>query len=215
MTPVSRRYVPHLLVVMAPTLMAVLVHSYKGLSVDDCRQPLVLFLNDDHTAARAARDAWMRETFHATEWAEGSFTTEGREGDFGFVIIRSYDPKKLYHRPEHRLAKVTAARRTIESVTSGAETLPIHVIEYRQGEQPQMAAYLLVYNSRPVANPYWAQLAAIPGQLLTGARPMTLFFISGGGAPVERTAIKDRAKMWLADAWRRYQVACRAAETAR
>jgi hypothetical protein len=70
-------------------------------------------------------------------------------------------------------------------------------------------AYLLVYDSRPVSNPYLAQLLSAPLQLVRGRSPMWLFFISGQVEPDLKESAERAARAWLAAAWEHYGSVCR------
>jgi hypothetical protein len=200
----SKRYNRAMCWLIAPAILPVVVHSYRGVNAEDCEAPSRLFSSAD--AAFSGRGRWLRENLHASEWTEGSFAEAEPSAQFTFSILRSYDPKKLYHRPEEYLAKGAVASRTLETI--GAGRTPIHVVRYNEPVTARVSAYLLVYGSKPVGNPYLAQVAGFPIQLLSGTRPMTLFFITGNGGPGAEADIEARIKLWLGDAWRRYQAAC-------
>jgi hypothetical protein len=196
-----------MLLLMAPVLVPVLVHSYGGLEVEDCpRAAAELFA--DAGPPDSKRDAWMREAFQAEQWAEGRFTGGDAAIDCSFLVVRSYDAKRLYHRPYNSLAEGAAGGSRLEWISSGSGRIPIHLVQYESGDPARLTGYLLVYNSRPVAHPYSAQLAAFPLQLLSGARPMTLFLISATGPRPEWPAIGGQVRQWLAAQWQRYRTAC-------
>ena len=69
-------------------------------------------------------------------------------------------------------------------------------------------AGLLVYEGSPVETGWLAQLRAAPHQLLTGARPMTLFAVRGDVAEPLLPAAEARARQWLLDSWRNYRLLC-------
>jgi hypothetical protein len=125
------------------------------------------------------------------------------------IIIQSHDAKTLYHRPENRLFEAAIPdSRNMEYLEIEGDPVPIHRVHYASPDRAMVVAYLLIYDSRPVVNPYVAQFAVLGKQILRGRMPMTLFFVSGVGPKDEAEAMTELAKQWLAGSWRRYKAAC-------
>jgi len=208
MTRLSLRYVRPLSVCFLLALIPVAIHSYFRAEIDDCKVPRA-FMPESAQASgsRGSRDAWMREFFQSSQWEEGSFVRDGMR--FDFSIIRSYDAKRLYHRPETSLVeRAIVERRGIEWVRADSGALPIHRAYYSETDPAIVAAYLLVYRSSPVASPYWAHLRAAPVELLSGRRPMTLFFIQARGSPGSLREVEKAEREWLLSSWEKYRSAC-------
>ena len=124
--------------------------------------------------------------------------------------MRSFDAKKLYHLPEIGLVRGAApSRRTTEGVSLGQERIPIHRAYYEQADSGIFVAYMLVYNSKPVANPYLAQVLSFPRQLVRGTAPMNLFFVTGRGASRELDEMEKNGIAWLVESLGRYRSLCR------
>lgn len=209
MTRLSRRYVPHLLACCVPVLIPVLVHSYGDFRADDCKNPAELFTKFGERGADEAHELAMRTNWNAVQWQEGAVRTLDSRWRCNFAVVRSYDPKRLYHNPEIFFVKGAAPdRRAVEWLANGSDRLPIHRAYYEADESAILVAYLLVYNARPVDNPYLAQLSSFPLQLLAGRRPMTIFFISGRGPRSEFDVMERLGREWLLAAWERYGAAC-------
>jgi hypothetical protein len=151
----------------------------------------------------------MNEHFRAIQWSEGSINVPGTPAVLRTTIVRSYDAKKLYHRPEKHLFDEAAVDfRSSEYLDVEGGAIPIHRAHYSNPGRANVAAYLLVYESRPVSNPYIAQFAALPLQMLRGPAPMTLFFVSGFAPENQAEAVTAAAKQWLALSWQRYRTSC-------
>ncbi len=208
MTRLSRRYVCPLSACLLLALIPVVVHSYFQAEIDDCRAPQALMPESAQASHSAgSRDAWMRKLFQSSQWQEGSFVRDGLH--FDFSIIRSYDAKRLYHRPETSLVEhAIVERRGIEWVRADSGALPIHRAYYGDRDPAILVAYLLVYRSSPVASPYWPQLRAAPVQIFTGRRPMTLFFIQARGQPGSLQEVEKVEREWLLSSWETYRSAC-------
>jgi hypothetical protein len=197
----SARYSAHLLYLLAPALLAVAAHRYVGLDHDDCAEPQKLM-----TFGESSRLNALRDTFSMFQGNEGPLT--GMQGRF--AIVRSYDLKRLYHHPELVLLHGSAIDGVeVEWATDGAESLPVHRVHFEKRDPPRYAGYLLIHGSRVIAKPYQAHLAALPIQFLTGARPMTLAFISAEPSPGHEKTFELSARAWLMDFWRKYKTECR------
>lgn len=207
MTRLSRRYVRPLSACLLLALIPVVVHSYFQVEIDDCKAPSAL-APESVQASRSggSRDVWMRQRFQSSQWDEGNFFRDGLR--FDFSIIRSYDAKRLYHRPETSLVHAVVARRGTEWVQADSGALPIHRAYYGDTDPAIVAAYLLVYRSSPVASPYWAHLRAAPVELFSGRRPMTLFLIQARGSPGSLGEMEKVEREWLLSSWEKYRSAC-------
>jgi hypothetical protein len=209
MTRLSLRYLYPLSACLLLALIPVVVHSYLKVEIDDCKAARVLVPESAQVShSGGSRDAFMRERFQSSQWHEGSFFSEGQR--FDFSIIRSYDAKRLYHRPENSLVEhaFVVQSREIEWVRADFGPLPIHRAYYGDTDPAVLVAYLLVYRSSPVASPYWPQLRAAPVELFTGRRPMTLFLIQAHGSPRSIRKMEEVEREWLLSSWEEYRSAC-------
>jgi len=207
-TRLSLRYVVALSACLLVALIPVVVHSYIQLEIDDCKTPWAL-MSESAPASNSGgrRDAWMRERFQSSQWREGSFFADGLR--FDFSIVRSYDAKRLYHRPENSLVEHSIVeRRGIEWVQTDSGALPIHRAYYGNSDPAILVAYLLVYRSSPIASPYWPQLRAAPVELFGGRRPMTLFLIQAHGSSGSLREMESVEREWLLSSWAKYRFAC-------
>jgi hypothetical protein len=209
MTQLSLRYVRPLSACLLLALIPVVVHSYIQVEIDDCQAPWAFLPESAHSAhSGGRRDAWMRERFESSQWGEGSFFRDGLR--FDFSIIRSYDAKRLYHRPENSLVDhaFVVKSRGIEWVHADSVALPIHRAYYGDTDPAILVAYLLVYRSSPVARPYWPQLRAAPIEIFSGRRPMTLFLIQAHGSPGSLREMEKVEQEWLLSSWEKYRFVC-------
>jgi len=208
MTRLSLRYVRLLSACLLLALIPVVVHSYLQVKIDDCRDPRAFVPEPAQApASSASRDTWMRQQFQSSQWQEGSFSRDGLR--FDFSIIRSYDAKRLYHRPETSLVEhAIVVRRGIEWLRTDSQALPIHRAYYGDMDPAILLAYLLLYRSSPVASPYWAQLRAAPVELFSGSRPMTLVLIQARGSPARLQEMEKVGREWLLSSWEKYRSAC-------
>jgi hypothetical protein len=209
-TKVSKRYAGHVLVCVVPVLVIVVIHSYIGLQVEDCRELSGLFPNAAGDTSSPRRDARMREVFDAVQWEEGTLDTTVPASQMKFSIIRSYDPKKIYHHPEISLVRgATPARRDVEYIDAEGERVPVHRAYYNPASTTALVAFILIYHSRPVDNPYLSQIRSAPLQFVRGSYPMTLFFVSAQAPASATREMETQMKKWLIDGWRRYKTSCR------
>jgi hypothetical protein len=207
MVRLSDRYSSHVMALLLLSLCPVVIHSYGGLSADDCQIDRLLAQAGPRMDG-SGRHAWMIQHFSADKSQEGSLALGSGSGILKTAIIVSHDPKKLYHHPEKRLVRGSANRRGTEWIEADGEQIPIHLIYYDGSSPALFAAYLLVYDSHPVANPYLAPFAAFGTQLVRGRLPMTIFFVSAVGPPNEADAMRRATEQWLIEAWGQYRAAC-------
>ena len=211
MIEVSTRYVPHIVALVVIAAIPTLLHSLGRFDVDDCAAPEQLLAEPGPTFSAADRKRFDM-SWGAGNWSAGQLPGGG-ERDLSYVVARSFDPKAVYHWPESRVVwDVRPEQRGVEQVQSEGMRIPVHRAYYEADGSAQreslVVAYLLVYHSRPVSNPYLAQILSGPVQVLTGRRPMWLFLVYGRVAPSERRAAEERAHDWLASAWERHRAAC-------
>jgi exosortase len=199
-TPVSARFALPLAALCTLALVPVALNSYAGRRSDDCAHPEVLMPGAPPSSAKA-------EPFDAFAFREGSVRGSP---ELRYAIVRSYDPKKLYHRPEYWL---TDHREPLASaageVDAGDRSLPVRHLQFsaRDG-QVDLAAYLLVYGGEPVANPVRAQLADAPALMLRGQQPMTLYYAQAVARAQDEQAASDALDRWLASSWKQYREIC-------
>lgn len=187
MTPLSTRYAVPLLVLLALALVPVMFHSYRTSHYEDCANPGALL-----------------------EPREGTIELEGsRVLQLHFRIYRSFEPKYLYMRPAANLAeRFRTDGRKLKWIDAGDEKLPVYMLYEHSGRAIRLAAYTFVYNSRPVAHPFVAQLTSSLTQLFEGTRPLTLFLISGRASRDRLGAMEAAAEEWLIASWNRYRSVC-------
>lgn len=206
MITLSRRYLLPLSACLLVALVPVTIHSYLNFDRDDCSPAVGLWPS---STGDAKHDAIVREQFQSFQLSQASFVKEGVQ--FDYSVVRSYDPKRLYHRPENTLVQHDAIveNRAIEWVQTPSGALPIHRAYYGNANRAIVVSYVLVFRSSPVASPYWPHLAAAPVEVFTGRRPMTLFFIKAQGSAGATPEIERAERDWLVAAWQAYRSACR------
>lgn len=207
----SQRYVPHLCALLAAALIPVAVHSYAGLRADECADPFRLVPETHRGAAEQKRDSFMRKRFSAHQWKDGRLSPRGRLAPLKWTVIRSYDAKNLYYLMTRRLLDVSPDREELVWIEAGGLSLPVRrsTIDPPPGSRASIAAsHLLVYDGRPVENPYLNQLRAAPSRILRGALPMTVFFASSITPEDQLEATFERQARFLVESFERYRSIC-------
>ncbi len=206
----STRYVPHMAVMILVAMVPIVVHSYLDLRSDECADPVRLAASSSWRHQKE-RDAFMRRRLRAHQWKEGKLPTQPGEPAIRYTIVRSYDAKRLYYRIERRLLGAEPDVQEIVEVEAGSEQLPIRTLRFHPkpgSAGATVPAYLLVYDGRPVGNPYVNQLLAAPLRMLTGRLPMTAFFAASDVHMREMDAVQKRQIEWLVESWHRYREIC-------
>lgn len=212
MSGIATRYAPALVVLSLLVLAPVLLHSYGDFRDDDCAGADRLVPPALHDAAWEKRDEWMRRHFDAFAWTEGRLPAEAGSPPLRWSIIRSYDPKRLYNRPERQFAggEIPVSRKLVEAEVEGG-VLPVYLPRFQANAASAsvpFTAYVLIYDGAVVENPYRAQLEAAPALAFQGSRPMTLLMASGRPTLRELGRTRERAIEWLSQARERYFEVC-------
>jgi hypothetical protein len=209
MISLSRRYALHAIALLLLPLSPVLIQTYGRYDTDDCAHVQALLGRGPIEGAEDPRGRWVKDLFSAVQWKEGSLPPGSSSAEFKTAVIRSYDAKKLYHHPESALVRGASLKsRGTEWIEVGGESIPIQRVYYDGADSATIVAFMLVYGSRPVGNPYVAQFTALGRELRRGRTPMTMFFISGRGPLSQEALMDEQAKKWLADSWQQYRAAC-------
>ena len=206
---VSARYAPYVFAFLAPAMLVVLLHSYIGLRAEDCSKATSLFAGQSKGPG-LFREKRLGEVFEAERWEEGSLPVPRQGWQANFAVVQSYDAKKLYHRPEmYLIRESTPSRRAVEQVKLAEDLVAIHHVYYPASESIVLhAAYLLIYDSQPVANPYLAQIRLAPWQIVRGTYPMTLSFVAVSGPAGAAHDLERQSVAYLLDSWREFRSAC-------
>ncbi|MGH2900634.1 MAG: exosortase/archaeosortase family protein, partial [Solirubrobacteraceae bacterium] len=210
-TPLSDRYAGALALLAGLAFVPVGLHSYARLRVDDCANPAALVPSE--AGVDAERAAFMLRSFDALQWREDDLGPSNGAPALHTVLVRTFDPKLVYYRGTRRLwTDVKPGADTVEWLESDDGRLPI-LRSSLERERPETAgavvAALLVYEGEPVETGWRAQLRAAPRQLVTGARPMTMFAVRAETTPENRAAAEARARTWLLESWRTYRAICK------
>lgn len=214
MIELSTRYVPHIVALVVIATIPTLLHSLGRFDVDDCAAPELLLAPPARDRAPFLTTGERRRFdsfWGAGNWSAGTLPAAASGGRLSYLIARSFDPKAVYHWPEARVISVRPGKRGLEEVESQGVRLPVHRAYYEpdgRSADVALAAYLLIYDSRPVVNPYLAQILSGPRQVVTGRHPMWLFIVYGTVGEPERRDAEQRAHEWLASAWESHRAAC-------
>ena len=174
---ISSRYAPVVCALVGLALVPTFIHSYAASPADDGRHTdrvPALLAGYASRASDAHNETWGQRRFESFDWTQRLYTAAGDE--VTLTVVRSYDPKSLYHHPELAVAEGEGfAAERIMTLPHSPE-IPLHVL-HGDRENGATALYVLHYADRFVADPIPFQLR-IAGQLLvTGRQPMTLFFV--------------------------------------
>ncbi|MDJ0787140.1 MAG: hypothetical protein QNK05_10070 [Myxococcota bacterium] len=214
----SRRFVPHIALLIVALAIPTLLHSQGGFRMEDCDDVDAIFpqrsdpMWDSFWDGDRRKRGFDNATRDGGAWAEGSQLMPGGTR-VNWLIVRSYDPKRIYHRPARNLVEGgQIGALEIERVEAGELTIPIRWLRYETGvsqvQRRVAAGHVLVYGGRPIENPYMAQLLSAPMQLFLGRMPMTLYlaYARVESAEVERAGADVRD--FLKQAVARYPEAC-------
>ena len=171
---ISRKYLPHLVALLAVALIPTLIHQYLGLEEDDGLQANAIPKRLAGYSAQSTerRRAWGEAVFGSHDWFERNYELDGRT--LRLFVGRGYDQKRLYHHPEIGLSRgIDLEPETIVSLDGGTR---VHLLREKDGEGA--VAYVLLYDGRSIVDPVANQIRNAFWQLFQPRRPMTLFYIA-------------------------------------
>ena len=195
---ISHRFIPVVCLLLAAALVPTIIHSYSGAAHDDRRTtaaiPTVLVGHESVPSDRAA--TWGKRRFDSDDWTERTYRDVAGQ-ELRLTVVRSYDPKSVYHHPELAVAYRTSF--VGEDVIRMAERpeIPVHVLKPGPGVGAS-AMYVLHYDTRFVDNPIAFQIRAAGELLFSKRRPMTLFFLFNESARAEEGRSTEAGLMFAA-----------------
>ncbi|MGQ0736346.1 MAG: hypothetical protein ACT4QD_22165, partial [Acidobacteriota bacterium] len=104
----STRFAPAICVLVGLAIVPTMIHSYAGEVASDGRVTSAIPTTlDNYAGVPTSRSAtWGKRRFDSDDWTERTYTRQGDE--VRLTIVRSYDPKTLYHHPELAVAYGTS-----------------------------------------------------------------------------------------------------------
>ena len=211
MIPLSTRYLLPLLALLVLAAIPVTIHGVGVLRSDDCRDPEALQATERIPGSQPDPSAREWTATPLVQWSVGEVRIGpgGRPG-LRYRIVRSYDASDLYDHPLKFLKQPFDPDRTAFSWREAkGERLPVYVASlHRRGRWVQLAIYMFVAGSGPVASPLRTELESTLPQLLSGSRPSTLLMVSGFAPRQRRQEVEETAVDWLASALAYYREVC-------
>ena len=180
---IAPRYLPAICGLVALALIPTLVHSYSrdrgsdGLHSDAIPDSLA-----DYAGRATTRNAtWGKRRFDSDDWLERTYTHPGGD-EVILTVVRSYDPKRLYHHPELAIAYGTNFDTLQTRPLTGRPELPVHVLSPAPGVNAR-AIYALHYDGRFIEDPIMFQIRTAGELLFSKRKPMTIFFVLDPSVP--------------------------------
>jgi len=172
---ISPRYAVPVAVMLALALVPTVIHSYRGVRVNDDRRTAAIAATLDGMASTptARRAPWVKNHFESDDWIERTYTRD--RTSVTLFVARSYDAKRLYHHPELALLRGAETTPRGTAYVAARPDVPLHLIEIEQDGRRGLAVYALHYDGRFIDNPVLFQLRASASLLVSGRRPLTLF----------------------------------------
>jgi len=190
---IAHRYVPVICLLVALALVPTLIHSYSDNRQQDGRTAgaISTSLTNYSSTPTARNQTWGKRRFDSDDWMERTYSDGGRS--LRLTVVRSYDPKSLYHHPELAIAGGATFAGTRVTRPAARPDVPVHVLTPAEGVDAA-AAYVLHHGDRFVEDPILFQIRTAGRLLVAPRQAMTIFFVfernpSGAGsapsAPVD------------------------------
>ncbi len=214
MTPLSTRCLPGLLALLLVAAVPIWFTTLRHPRWDECRQPDALRDMDRIAGSRTLQERPEHYRRSIFQWTEGEILDEpSGTAILESRVIRAEVGADLYNDPSAFLGmSLDWARARRAWISEGGDRLPVHLVDSSfadsAGRFSGVAAYLFVYDGRPVDFPLPMQLATAVPQLWKGRRPLTLFVVLGVARRGQEAAFEPVATRWLRSAWRSYRELC-------
>jgi hypothetical protein len=184
---ISPRYAVTVWLLLLAALVPTVIHSYVGITVSDGRiaGAIPTSLGGFRSVPSTRDETWGKRRFDSDDWMERVYGSGSDE--VMLTVVRSYDPKTLYHHPELAAAYGTSFTRYETKRFASRPDVPIHILRSSRNGGA-IAMYVLEYDGRYVEDPIWFQIRTAGELLVGGRKAMTLFFVRG-------TALQDASTL--------------------
>lgn len=174
---VSARYALPVALILLVALIPTVIHNYFALTVEDARSVITISQElDSFTSQPTKRNPnWGELTLGASEWIERSYR-DGENPPVRLFAARSFDHKQLYHHPELAVSYGGDFEDQGLIVLPGEPAIPTRLLRSRNGTG--LVAYALHYEDRFIDNPIVHQIQESLNLLVSGRKPITLFYVS-------------------------------------
>lgn len=182
---IAPRHLPAICGLFALALIPTLVHSYSGNGAPDGLNTAAIpdFLSDYTGRATTRSATWGKRRFDSDDWIERTYANPGGD-ELTLTVVRSYDPKRLYHHPELAMAYGTDFQTLQTRRLPAHPDMPVHVLVPARGVNAR-GIYALLYHGRFVEDPILFQIRTAGELLFSKRKPMTIFFVLDPAAPRE------------------------------
>jgi hypothetical protein len=145
---IAGRFVPAVCALVAIALIPTYIHSYAGSTVQDGRRSGSISESlAEYQGTSSGRNAtWGKRRFDSDDWTERIYRSSGDE--VKLTVIRSYDPKSLYHHPELAVSYGPSYQKSEIRRLAGRPEIPVHVLS-TNGRVRTIALYALQVGGRP------------------------------------------------------------------
>jgi hypothetical protein len=179
---ISTRYALPVAIILMLALIPTIIHGYLGLIKNDGMsvKNIKPVLGSFASLPSNRNPGWGEDTFGSQDWFERIYKDE--QGHLiRLFVARSYDHKRLYHHPELALSYAKDLSRNGLVVLPGQPEIPVNLLQ--STARSGIAAFVLLYEGKFIANPISHQIQDSLNLLVSARKPMTLFYISDDNAP--------------------------------
>ena len=213
MIEVSSRYALAIAILVTVGLVPDFVHRGARFLDEDCRDPSAVLRSIAQGDRAAPPVPASLASMPGTQLAARRLELPDGAGHLDLHVVHGFNPSLLYQPAElYFIADRKPERRELETLEQDGTRLPVHRAYYeRRSTRPpvhEVTGYLQVFDAKPVASGYAAELRAAAGQLFTGRKPVWLFFAHGEVKPAAREAAERTLHEALASGWDAYRSAC-------
>lgn len=177
---ISTRLAPAAAFLLLLALLPTVLHSYRGVFHDDGIRPAQVpaVLDGLPSTPEARRGNWGQRHFGTEEWFDRWYGAGHR---LRLTVVRTYDPKTVFHHPELAISYPQAMLGPAEQAHLPAGE-PVRVLRGTD-QSRDLVAYVLIVDGQAIADPYIEQARLALRMLVGGRRPMTLVYAQDRDPP--------------------------------
>lgn len=210
MIRIARGPLPKLAVVLAAASVPIWATEVTNRRWDDCRDPERLMDTSEIPGSIPGppyTEAMLDRVFARSDGELSHHPAGGSK--LLYWLVRSDDAFLIHSEPTRPLKlPLDPDRVEVRRERFGDDTVPVHFAQEPVGAYLHIAAYVLVYDGRPIERLLPIQIETSLAQLLHGTRPITLYIVDGIAPKDRPETVTGPATTWLRSAWLRHRAVC-------
>ena len=172
---ISTRFAAPTFVLTSLALVPTVLHTYMNdkLRAETRLEQLAVQVDTDSGQQTERTTEWALRKFDTDDWMQRAYFN----GEVVLTIVRTYDPKRIYHHPELAVAYPDDYLPEHVLRVPARSTVPVHVLTGQNDSADRRSMYVLEYDGTYVVDPLRFQLRSAFQSLFSARKPMTLIYV--------------------------------------